>query len=50
MTINELNDNLIESIEQSAKQIDNLYEINGSAISAKQMTNLQFEWKLKCKM
>ena len=42
--LNELNDSLIESIEQSAKQIDNPYETNDRPISAKQMTNLQFEW------
>ena len=39
----ELNDILTESIEQSAKQIGNLYETNDSPMSAKQMTNLQFE-------
>ena len=48
--LNELNDNLVELIEQSAKQIDNLYETNDSPISTKQMANLQFEWQSKRKM
>ena len=48
--LNKLKDNLIESIEQSAKQINNLYKTNDSPISAKQMTHLLFEWQLKRKM
>ena len=48
--LNELKENLFELIEQSAKQVDNLYETNDSPISAKQMTSLQFEWQLKHKI
>ena len=47
--INELNDNLIKSIEQSGI-CNNLYEAKDSPISAKQITSLQFEWQLKRKM